>query len=284
MTSTVYVAVYHRSPNSAWPEDIGDDPSFVASRNLARRGGVLTWGVCRQDVRNRLCVGDLVIFFATDRPIDRRPEAVRYTFVGFATVARKISQVEIWRKPSLAVYCQYSNLLIRADGDRFEHFEPGLPRHKWHGDWYWRMARIDGHRKTDFDRIHAQPALSLRDGLIAPVADNYVLFAPDGDATMILQNPPMIATAKIAGRPEVWEQTAFARELRDWLQAATHRSLRTTNAQRAHRHITIRGADIDEWRAHLRRLCHAAGLRPRTLADTATTLRPSAARSAHRVC
>lgn len=285
MESTVYVAVYHRSPNTAWPDDVGDDPSFVASRTLARHGGVLTWGVCRQDVRNRVRPGDLVVFFATDRPADRRPKPVRYMFVGFATAVRKVSQVEIWRDRELAVYRQYHNLLIRADRDRFEHCEPGLPKGRWHSDWYWRLASIDGHRKPEFDRIHAQSGFSLRDPLIAPVARNYVLFAPDGAATMILQNPPVVATAATAGRLEDWERTAFARELRNWLRAATHRSLRTTNAQRAHRHITIRGADIDEWRARLRRLCHAAGLRPRTLAHAATTtLRPSAARSAHRVC
>lgn len=268
-TATVYVAVYHRSPNTAWPEDIGDDPSFVASQNLAPRRGVLTWGVCRQDVRNKLRPGDLVVFFATDRLADRRPDPVRYAFIGFATVSQKISQVEIWSDPALTVYREYRNLLIRRVGDRFEHFEPGLPPNRWHGDWYWRIAMIDGHRKVEFDRIHAQTSFSLDCTVVAPVARNYVLFAPDGPETMILENPPIVATALTAGKPEDWRPTGFAGDLREWLRNATHRSLRTANQQRAHRHITIRRADIDEWRERLRAMSRAAGLRPRRLAGTA---------------
>ena len=42
MESTVYVAVYHRSSNTAWPDDVGDDPSFVASRTLSQHWRVLT--------------------------------------------------------------------------------------------------------------------------------------------------------------------------------------------------------------------------------------------------
>jgi hypothetical protein len=43
-----------------WPYDNGDDPSFY----VARRGGLLTWGVCRQDVRNSIEPGSIVVFFA----------------------------------------------------------------------------------------------------------------------------------------------------------------------------------------------------------------------------
>jgi hypothetical protein len=43
-----------------WPYDIGDDPSFYAMR---KSGGQLSWGICRQDVRNSLCPGDIVAFF-----------------------------------------------------------------------------------------------------------------------------------------------------------------------------------------------------------------------------
>lgn len=280
----VYIAVYHRSPDTDWPEDVGDDPAFVSSRQLASRGGVLTWGVCRQDVRNQLRPGDLVVFFATDRPADRRPEPVRYLFVGFATVARKVSQVDIWRDRTLAVYRQYRNLLIRPDGKRFEHFEPSLPPKRWHGDWYWRLAKIDGYRKSAFERIHAKRGFSVEDATIAPVARNYVLFAPDGTETMILAEPPVVATATAAGRPEEWERTTVARGVRQWLQAATDRSLRTTNKQRAHRHITIRDADLDAWRTRLRDLCRAAGLRSRRLARTARAMPTIAPGSARRVC
>lgn len=56
--SMIYLAVYLRSAEAAWPQDAGDDPSFVASRRLGLRGGLLTWGVCWQDVRNALRPGD----------------------------------------------------------------------------------------------------------------------------------------------------------------------------------------------------------------------------------
>ncbi len=260
--ATVYVAVYHRSPGNDWPYDGGDDPSFAASRALAHRGGVLTWGVCRTDVRNKIRPGDLVLFFATDRLSDRRPKPLRYNFVGFATVARKVSQVEVWRSRTLSVFRDFGNLLIRPNGYRFDHFEPGLPQSHWHQDWYWRIAAIKGHRRTDFDSLYDAPGFSLRSQL-APVARNYVLFEAEGPGTMILQTPPVIATAIGSGRPELWNQTRFARRLRAWLQEFTSRSLRTTNPQRAHRHITIHHADVHEWRKHLRSICRASKLRQR---------------------
>jgi hypothetical protein len=153
--NTIYIAVYHRSPGKDWPEDVGDDPAFVASREFISEGGVLSWGVCRQDVRNKLNRGDLVLFFATDRRADRQAAPVRYWFVGFATVAQKVSQVDIWRKRSLAVFRNYQNLLIRpidAGRTRFKHFER-LPPSQWHGDWYWRMAAIGDRRKAHFDKF-----------------------------------------------------------------------------------------------------------------------------------
>lgn len=45
-----------------WPYDVGDDPSFFSAKRLR---GPVTWGVCRQDVRNQLTFdteGQLVQF------------------------------------------------------------------------------------------------------------------------------------------------------------------------------------------------------------------------------
>jgi hypothetical protein len=44
-----------------WPYDNGDDPSFYAARKF---GSQVSWGICRQDVRNRLRPGDIVVFFS----------------------------------------------------------------------------------------------------------------------------------------------------------------------------------------------------------------------------
>jgi hypothetical protein len=65
----VYIATYLReSPDDEWPFDHGDDPSFRSSQRLRGR---VTWGVCRQNVRNQLRPGDVVVFFAADRLRDR---------------------------------------------------------------------------------------------------------------------------------------------------------------------------------------------------------------------
>jgi hypothetical protein len=257
----IYVAVYLSSADSGWPLDDGDDPSFAASERFRATGGVLTWGVCRRDVRNALIPGDLVVFFAADRLQERRPRPARYFFVGFATVDRKIAQSNIWTTHQLTTFRRYHNLLIRPAGSGFEHFEPGLPRARWHGDWFWRMTRE--RRREKVARLDGKSRLQLRE--VAPmIAANYILFAADGAGTMILASPPVIATSTAPGPPEKWKETPFARELRAWLRAHTTRSLRTTNVQRAHRHITIRDSDPGQWRDQLRQVCKVHGLKERS--------------------
>lgn len=111
----VYIATHLRDASaSSWPVDVGDDPSFVASDRYRSEDGRLSWGVCRADIRNRIEPGDVVMFFAADRLHDRRP--ARYCFVGLATVDRKESQVELWKRADLAVYRRYDNLLVRPAG------------------------------------------------------------------------------------------------------------------------------------------------------------------------
>jgi len=46
--------------NGEWPYDNGDDPSFY----VARKGGRLTWGVCRQDLPNQIERDSIVVFFS----------------------------------------------------------------------------------------------------------------------------------------------------------------------------------------------------------------------------
>ena len=79
--TTIYLAPYHSSfegygkgacsaeflPLSMalecgeWPYDTGDDPSFFSQRYFR---GQLTWGICRQHIRNRIQTGDIVVFFS----------------------------------------------------------------------------------------------------------------------------------------------------------------------------------------------------------------------------
>lgn len=42
--ANAHAVVYLRDPATVWPFDLGDDPAFAASQQLAQAGGVLTWG------------------------------------------------------------------------------------------------------------------------------------------------------------------------------------------------------------------------------------------------
>src|SRR5579862_7511736 len=125
-----------------WPYDSGDDPSFYAA---GRFGGQLSWGICRQDVRNRLDSGDMVVFFSF-RKFKRTGDS-EYRLCALATVDRKTSQIDLWKDQNLEIYRKYFNLLIRPSGsenDGWEHFEPTLEGSRLHDDWLWRIAEHRG--------------------------------------------------------------------------------------------------------------------------------------------
>jgi hypothetical protein len=140
-----------------WPYDSGDDPSFYAARKF---GGKLSWGVCRQDVRNRLCPGDVVVFFSSSKQEDTG--RTNYRLCALATAERRVSQDDIWQDESLAIYREYSNLLIRPLGDAgWEHFEPDLGGQGGHHDWLWRIACHRGLQRGDFKRLQATDKLEF---------------------------------------------------------------------------------------------------------------------------
>src|SRR5262245_54641763 len=103
--SAAYAVVYLRRPGQAWPADIGDDPALMAAAQS--ESGVITWGICRRNLRNLVRAGDVLVFFAADRLTDHTPAS--YCWVGYATVDRKISQAEIWEKNELADFRTYPN-------------------------------------------------------------------------------------------------------------------------------------------------------------------------------
>ena len=59
-TKGQYRIVEQAIQEAEWPYDNGDDPSFY----VARKGGLLTWGVCRQEVRNSIPKGSVAVFFS----------------------------------------------------------------------------------------------------------------------------------------------------------------------------------------------------------------------------
>jgi hypothetical protein len=249
-----YVAMYLRTAAAEWPSDIGDDPSFTASLEMGALGGRLTWGVCRPNIRNRLQIGDVVAFFAADRFVERRPKPVRYCFVGYATVEKKVSQTELWTNRDLAVYRNYVNLLVARRGtDEFEHIETFSPRRSlWHDDWLWRIADNEGLRKKVFVGVESRGTFDS-DTTVGrrplEIACNYVIFAAEGSGTFIAADPPEVATAHQSGVSETWHHDPASKEIYHLIfdhVATGRRRLRTTNPQTAHPHIALR-IDAGVW-------------------------------------
>lgn len=240
-----------------WPYDNGDDPSFYAARKF---GGQLSWGICRQDVRNRLRCGDIVVFFSF-RKFKGTGDS-EYRLCALATVDRKVRQSDISRDNTLKTYRKYFNLLIRPSGSRhgaWEHFEPTLDGSRLHHDWLWRMAEHQGFRKKDFKKLQKTDRLvqgaAVR-GRSVILARNYVLFSSDVVETHILSKPPVIAWHSKGQAAEEWNQDKFSQAVkRLTLDVAAQangrtRSLRIRNSQRAHRHIVFQlpRSKADKWR------------------------------------
>jgi hypothetical protein len=246
-----------------WPYDVGDDPSFYAARKL---GGQLSWGICRQDVRNRLSPGDIVVFFSF-RKLKETGDS-EYRLCALATVDRKVSQIDLWQDQSLKIYRKYFNLLIRPWRSKhggWEHFEPTLERSRLHHDWLWRIAEHRGFRKRDFKKLNANDGLkpgATVQGSPVVIAKNYVLFSGDPAAGHILAKPPVIAWHSKGKPAEEWSRDKFSQAVRrttlDVAERANgrKRSLRIRNSQRAHRHIAFElpRRDAERWRADVLRL------------------------------
>jgi hypothetical protein len=262
------IAAFKRAVNlQDWPYDSGDDPSFYAARKF---GGQLSWGICRQDVRNRLRRGDLVVFFSF-RKFKETGDS-EYRLCALASVDRKVSQIAIWQDESLHVYRKYFNILIQPSSlelDVWEHFEPTLAGSRIHDDWLWRMAAHQGFRKRDFKKLQEGDRLGPHATIrCCPVviAKNYVLFSSDPAKTYVLSKPPVVAWHSNGKQVEEWNTDKFSQAVRrltlDVAERANgrKRSLRIRNSQRAHRHIVfeLSQSDGERWRAELLR--HVRGV------------------------
>ncbi len=172
--------------------------------------GLITWSVCRQDVRNHLVKGDVVIFFATDDEKDLAPSlSAKYYFIGFATVKEKIRHIDIWNNNKYLAYRQYKNHLIRKEQSGYCHNEPlKSPGEKLHKDWLWRIIKtkgIKGRKKNgDLLKIEQNGIVRSTDfigGKPIPFADNYIIFEDErrktgeGFETFILKEPIIVAEA-----------------------------------------------------------------------------------------
>ncbi len=253
-----------------WPYDNGDDPSFYAMRKF---GGQLSWGICRQDVRNRLRHGDIVVFFSF-RKFKETGDS-EYRLCALATVEKKVRQLDLWEDRTLRKFTRYFNLLIKpSKSSRYtwKHFEPTLEGSRLHGDWLWRIADHRGFRKKDFKKLQATDSFrigAMIRGRSLVVAANYVLFSADRAKTHVLSRPPVVAWHSKGKPAEEWNPDGFSQSVRqltlDVAERANgrKRSLRIRNSQRAHRHIVFKlpQPDAETWRAEFLALIASHQLR-----------------------
>jgi hypothetical protein len=233
-----------------WPYDNGDDPSFY----VARRGGTLTWGVCRQNVRNAIKPGSIVVF------VSFTPEGpnVNYRLSAVATVSKKLDHRSVYSCSLLTGQIGlYLNILIRPDKQCWQHNENDRGRTAQHSDWLWRIA-VHGRNQDEFNarykKIYESDRFCEND---VELATNYCTFSAEANETFISPNPPKVAVAE-KGQHESWNDQQL-RRLTVGFAAAHHYNrrdyLRTANrsGKNVHPHIRfqISTEQARKWRREL---------------------------------
>jgi hypothetical protein len=179
-----------------WPYDNGDDPSFY----VARLGGPLTWGVCRQDLRNAIGRSSIVVFFS----YTSRGGIIRYRLTAVATVADTVNRRDVFDDPRFRKHRDfYLNILIKPTKDGWKYDESDRACDARHDDWLWRIAVHDRHKKPFWTRNQKiYETGQFKDGDV-PLAQNYIVFSTGADETFISPDPPEVAVA-VKGRHEKW--------------------------------------------------------------------------------
>jgi hypothetical protein len=202
-----------------WPYDNGDDPSLFVSRV---EDGRLTWGVCRQDLRNAICApspkrnGAIVVFF----PFTKKGEDIHYRISAVATVQEKLDHRAAFTDARL-IGRSYINTMIRPQNGIWNYSEsdrPGRDRHA--KDWLWRICDHAGFRTTEFRERYKKfyksgvfSDLDVSEGRVR-LARNYVLFSDQVDETFIVPDPPYVAKAK-ARVSEQWTNPCLHKLIMD---------------------------------------------------------------------
>jgi len=250
--TSIYFSPYHSTPGAylngstgrfrtveqatsagEWPYDNGDDPSFYP----ARRGSRLTWGVCRENIRNSIEPESIIVFFSYTKG-----NPVLYRMCAIATVNEKLDRRKVFADHSFNPK-DYINLLIRPEDGGWRHDEDDRPpgTDAAHADWLWRLA-IHGRNKKAFEKEYerAYSAGWFAEGEV-PIALNYIIFSQAADETYISPNPPQVATA-VVGQHEEWTNREM-QELTVLKAAACHRIgrsyLRTENSSNRNVHPVI---------------------------------------------
>lgn len=280
-SSGQFLVVEQAIRDGRWPYDNGDDPSFF----VARKGGPLTWGVCRQEVRNSIPKGSIAAFFSFT---EMTGGDVLYRLCGVTNVVEKVDVRALHLERRFARFRSlYVNSVIRADKDGWHYDESDRPVSQRHGDWLWRIAEHDGLTQTRFDkryqRVYEQERFDCAPATDGDVmlAKNYVVFSTEGPLAYISPNPPEVAIARKREHEE-WSHKAL-QSLTVGTASRFHRSgrdyLRVVNksGRNVHRHIrfVMPTSEAVAWRDELIRALKRAtktrsrfSLRPPAVAKT----------------
>jgi hypothetical protein len=232
-----------------WPYDNGDDPSFYQ----AQRRNPLTWGVCRQNVRNAIQKDDIVVFISFTKV---RNLLVVYRLCSVATVASKMDHRYVWDDPRFKGKA-YLNVLIEADPnkERWVHTENDRRRGARHQDWLWRITDHSEVDQKTFNRelkaVYEQGWFSNETTICGKplrMAENYVVFSDE----YIPDNPPEVAYAS-KGSCERWTDNALKQAIFRSVENITRTNIRTTNPSIAHPHIrwSLEPDQARDWKDNL---------------------------------
>jgi hypothetical protein len=238
-----------------WPYDNGDDPSFY----VARKGGRLTWGVCRQDLRNAIKKDSIVVFFSFTQ---RTNDEILYRLCAVATVEDRVDHRAIHSDHRLLRFQNpYINGLITPMNGGWRYDENDRRNSQRHKDWLWRITEPQNLKKELFNEKYenvyregkfTKRAVTSRE---IPLAKNYIVFSAQPDHTFISPDPPKVAIAR-KGRNEKWSNkklhdltvgTSADNNKRDYLRTANN------SGGYVHRQIRFEMSIVDanKWRDKL---------------------------------
>jgi hypothetical protein len=240
-----------------WPYDNGDDPSFY----VARQGGPLTWGVCRQDLRNSIARDSIVVFFSfTPLPSGE----ILYRLCGVATVEDKLDHRDVHRDQRVLPFRDlYINGLITPHDHGWRYDETDRRFSQRHKDWLWRIADHRGITQDNFNWKYAEiyrekwfPDAAVANGQLS-LAGNYILFSASPDRTFVSPAPPEVAIA-VKGEHERWidrclqeitvsKAASLTKSERNYLRVV-NQSNRNVHRQI---HFEMPPTDADRWRDDL---------------------------------
>jgi len=255
-SSRQFLVVEQAIRDGLWPYDNGDDPSFF----VARKGGPLTWGVCRQEVRNSIPTGSIAAFFSFT---EMTGGDVLYRLCAVTTVIDRVDVRALHTDDRFSRFRNlYINSVIRPSKHGWRYDESDRPVSQRHGDWLWRIAEHDGLTQTRFDKryqlVYQQERFddAPTDGEVM-LAKNYVVFSNEEPHAYISPSPPEVAIAR-KREHEKWSHKAL-QSLTGGTASRFHRSgrdyLRVVNksGRNVHRHIRFVMPTVEAvaWRAAL---------------------------------